>query len=154
MKQKQFVAQVIATFMAQDLKGDALKSASFEEVKRGLMSGECEYSSGPISDEKEALGYAKSVVNNELKKNKTFNGGVKYEPKVRRGPVVKDPTYKSLKLNLAVLKKSNDPNVLPLINQIETKMSEIEASEKTAKSGKTVAEAVAELAALGISYQG
>lgn len=152
MKQKDFVKMVVLACMTEGLTGEALTSTACERVKNGLMSGECEHGSPTIrEDEKEAKSYAKAVVGNYIKKDKDLNGGVKYEPKSKRGPIIKDPELKELKVVLKALEANKaDTN---LIYAVQTKIVEkeaaIEANKATSKL-PSLDDAMAILTKLGI----
>lgn len=151
MKQKDFVKQAILACMSQGLEGDALNSAASESIKTGLVTGECEHSKGPM-DEKTAKSYAKSLVGNYLKKDKDLNGGVKYEPTTRRGPIVKDQRLKDLKTSLKALEaNSASPELIAQVTTaIATREAELEA-EKTTSKLPSLEETMAKLAELGIN---
>jgi hypothetical protein len=152
MKQKDFVKQAILFCMTEGLTGEALISSATERVKQGLMSGECEHGNESIrTDEKDAKTYAKAVVNNYLKKDKELNGGVKYEPKTKRGPIVKDPELKELKKVLKALEANNaDPTLIGQVQErITAKEAEIEAGKAKDKL-PSLEDAMATLAKLGI----
>lgn len=152
MKQKEFVKMTIQGCMVEGLTGEALTSTATEKVKQGLMNGECDHGSPTIrTDEKEAKSYAKSVVGNYLKKDKDLNGGVKYEPKSKRGPIVKDPELKELKVVLKALEANKaDTNLIYAVQtRIADKEIEIEASKTTSKL-PSLDDAMAILTKLGI----
>ena len=153
MKQSEAVVMFWKQGVEQGLTGEALKAYAVEEVYHGLMAGDIDYRDQEyIQQPKNAMSYAKSVVHNYHKKNPEMNGGVKYEPATKRGPLVKDPTYKSLKGNLKVLESQGGD--LALIAATKARMTEIEALEKASKPAtkntKTLQEALAELAELGV----
>jgi hypothetical protein len=151
MKQKDFVKQAIMAAIAAGLSAEALNSAAAETIKNGLISGECEHSKGPM-DEKAAKSYAKSLVGNYLKKDKDLNGGVKYEPTTRRGPIVKDQRLKDLKTSLKALEaNSASPELIAQVTTaIATREAELEA-EKTTSKLPSLEETMAKLAELGIN---
>lgn len=165
MKQKDAVFAAITAAQEQGLEGDAARNFAVEQVKQGLMDGTIQHSAGQITDEKRAQGYARSLVSNWLKKDERLNGGTKYVPATKRGPILKDETLrkivearKSLEVNLNALRTSGgDPDLIARVEaaleQTRTKEAERRealAAEKAQSKVQSLEETMANLEALGI----
>lgn len=151
MKQKDGVFAAIMAAQEQGLEGDAAHNFAVEQVKAGLMTGEIIHSKGQL-DEKAARSYAGSLISNWKKKDDRLNGGVKYEPSVKRGPQVKDELLKTLNTNLKSLRANNaDSELIGRVEAaIEARREAINA-EKAATKVQSLDETLASLESLGIS---
>lgn len=148
MRQSEFCKAAILALITAGVEGEALISQATEQVKKGLMSGECEHKSEQVrTDEKMATSYARALVKDRLKKDTDLNGGVKYEPTTRRGPIVKDPELKKLKVVLNALEHHNgDSNIIEAVKaKIEAKEAEIAAAKSNVPSMDEALEVLKEL---------
>lgn len=136
MKQKDAVIQAVL-----GLKGEMTNSLSKSEIETcaGIITDQILAGQVAFSDEAKAkydttekvFGYVKGMVKNWLTKSKELNGGVKYEPETKRGPL-KDATQKALE---ALLEKcpDNDEVKQALAEHIANK-----AAQKKATTEKTI----------------
>lgn len=153
LKQKDAVVQFWNQGSQQGLAGKDLESFVANEVYHGIASGDIEHRDESIrTDEKRARSYAKSLTSNHFKKAKEINGGVKYEPATKRGPVVKDQRLKDLIESLKALKANNaDMNLISQVEAAaEARRAEVDA-EKSKSKLPSIEDTMAKLAELGIS---
>lgn len=152
IKQKEAVFAALAAAGEQGLEADAATAFAVEQVKTGLMAGEVQHSSGAITDPKKAESYAKALISNWLKKDERLNGGAKYVPTNRRGPIMKDERLKALSESLKSL-KVNQPGNTDLIARVEAaidaRKTELASAKATSKV-QTLDETLASLQELGI----
>lgn len=150
MKQREAVFAAIEAGQTQGLTGDELRAFAVEQVKQGLMAGQISHSKGQL-DEAKAQSYARSLYSNWTKKDDRLNGGVKYEPKTKRGPLVKDEQLKALKANLDSLKAhSADADLIARVEAAYNARKEQVQAEKAASKVQSLDETLASLQALGI----
>lgn len=153
MKQKEAVINFWKQGSEQGLTGKDLVEFVSNEVFHGLMAGDIDHGSATIkTDEKEARSYAKAVTHNYFKKAKELNGGIKYEPTSKRGPIVKDPELKDLKTALKAL-EANQAD-MGLISQVKDRISSKEAEIQASKAQSklpSLDQAMETLAKLGIN---
>ena len=148
MRQGEFAKQVILSLIADGIEGEALISQATKKVADGIMDGACEHKSAEVkTNEKLATSYARALVKDRLKKDSDLNGGVKYEPATRRGPITKDPELKKLKGVLKALEHhSADSNVIDAVKaKIAEKEAEIAASKANVPSMEEALETLKEL---------
>lgn len=151
-KQRDAVFLAIMAAREAGFEGGAENDFATQQVKTGLMTGEIVHSKGAISDEKVATVYARSLISNWRKKDDRLNGGVKYAPTTKRGPIMKDETLKKLSDSLKSL-KIVQPDNMDLITRVESAISsrrELLASQKAATKVQSLDETLAALADLGI----
>lgn len=151
MRQGEFAKGVILSLMQIGKTGDDLLDHATRQIAEGIMSGECEHKSAEVkSDEKLARSYARALAKDRLKKDTDLNGGVKYEPITKRGPIVKDPELKKLKEVLKALEwHKAETNV---IDAVKAKIAEKEAEIAASKSNvPSMDEALEVLKELGIA---
>lgn len=153
IKQKDAVVQFWNQGTEQGLSGKDLQEYVATEIFHGLSAGDIEHRDESIrSDEKRCKSYARSLVGNHFKKAKEINGGVKYEPTTKRGPLVKDQRLKDLMESIKSLKANNAD--MTLISQVEAaaevRRAELEA-EKSKSKLPSMEETMAKLAELGIN---
>ena len=131
MRQKEFIKTTIQFGIKNNLSGTELMNFVIDQVKKGLMNGECHYSKG-ILDEKDALRYSKALYKNTMMKDLDMNGGTPYTPSTKRGPIIKDEKLKDLKKVLKSLQESNgDPALISKVESLyETRMKELESEKK------------------------
>ena len=151
MRQGEFAKQVILSLMQIGKAGDDLIDHAARQVAEGIMDGSCEHKSAEVkTNEKLALSYARALVRDRLKKDSDLNGGVKYEPATRRGPIVKDPELKKLKEVLKALEHHGAES--EVIEAVKAKIAEKEAEIAASKANvPSIEEALETLKELGIA---
>ena len=151
MRQREAVVRFWKEAQESNLEGQAMIDFMVEEIYHGLRAGDIDHKSEQVkTDEKMARSYAKALVKDQFKKNPLMNGGVKYEPATRRGPVVKDPELKKLKEVLKALEaRGGDTDI---IDKVKTRINEKEAEILAARSKvPSMEEAMEALRELGIT---
>jgi hypothetical protein len=105
-----------------------------EMVTQGIEDGEVAFSDAAhakYDTTAKKFAYAKSMVKNWLRKSTTLNGGIKYVPETKRGPVG-DATLKALKALLV-----QHPDNTEVLEAIEAQEAKI-AADKAAKNTKKI----------------
>lgn len=151
-KQKDAVFAALSAASTQGLEGENATNFAVEQVKTGLMTGEIIHSKGTFTDEKAAQSYARSLVSNWRKKDERLNGGAKYVPATKRGPIMKDEMLKKLNDSLKSL-RINQPENHELIGRVEAAIEArkaVIANEKQASKVQSLDETLAALQDLGI----
>lgn len=151
MKQREAVINFWKQAQENNLEGQAMVDFMVEELYHGFRAGDIEHKSEQIkTDEKMARSYAKALVKDQFKKNPLMNGGVKYEPATKRGPITKDPELKKLKEVLKALEARGGDQ--ELIDKVKTRINEKEVEIQAAKSNvPSMEEAMNTLRELGLA---
>jgi hypothetical protein len=131
---------------------DEVKNGVIDLVTQSIMSGEMDLDKPELkADEKAAKGYAKALWGNWIKKDDRLNGGVKYVPQTRRGPIVKDENLKKLKGAIQSLQLNKaDPALIAKTQEVfDARKAEL-AAAKAASGAVPLDEAMAILVEAGI----
>lgn len=151
MNQKTFVKEAIRGNMNGE-GGQLNFDAAVDAVTQGLLTGTCPHGDEIVrTDERKARSYAKAVINNALKKDKEFNGGVKYTPAAPRGPR-SDSQLRKLDKAVSDLELAGaDAEMIAAVKaSVEERKAQI-AAENAESGVKTLDEIKAELAKLGVA---
>jgi hypothetical protein len=147
ISQKDSVFTAYEQGKAQNLTGKDLATFASTQVALGLMQGEVEHSTPEkfLNNEKEANKYAKELVSNWFRRDQRINGGVKYVPETKRGPIVKNADLKDLLAAQRKLSKIGSPEAQEVLSMISPKIEELSAIEMEARKARQSSKAKKEV---------